>query len=607
MYNVYLSQVNYSTGSGRYKGYWIPYSVGTLWSYSSQFPQIQSNFVLKELLFKREGIADILNRIDNPAIVGFSNYVWNYEYNKVVARSIKEKFPNCIITFGGPQTTKRPLETNFFENHPYVDTVSLGEGENNFKQLLEDYLKGNVKKIYEFNRLEDLNFVSPYLAGIFDDIIYKNPNITWNAVLETNRGCPFKCTFCDWGSLTYAKLKKFNLDKIFQELEWMGKHKIGYVTIADANFGCFKERDMYITEKMAEVQKEYGYPETVDATWYKNLSIDVIEIVKKFISSGFNRGISLSLQSLNEETLVAIERSNMKLNKFKDILDVCNQQQIPSYTELILGLPHETKQSWKEGLCRLIEAGQHNSIESWTTQILENSELNAQRDVHQLKTSFLKNYYTSEEDTVSEKAEIVIATKYLPFDDLIESWMYSWMITNFHTFGWTQIYSIFLYKYSGLQYLEFYDSLFTELKNTDQYNLVQNRVSKYLSGEDTVDYSGHGLMWASQEYYHRNRRKTQKFILDFINKYKLLQNFSKTLSTNIIVAQNAFVTQYNKDTVSVNLDHNLYEYIYKNTELVNKKSSYNLYLKEQCSDELDYYNKFYFRRRQGWGKYRIEW
>ena len=442
--NIYFSQVNYSTGSGKFKGYWFPYSVATIWAYVQQFKWVTDNFELKELLFKRETPQELLDRIDEPHIFCFSNYVWNYEYNKKVAEAIKKKYPDCLISFGGPQVTKRPKEKKLFEKNPFIDTISLGEGERNFLTLLEDYQTDSVKQMYAFDRLQELDFPSPYGMGLFEKMIQDNPGYQWNAVLETNRGCPFKCTFCDWGNLTYSKIKKFNLERIFEDLEWMGKHKIGYGIIADANFGCFKERDMYITEKMVEVQQKYGYPETVDASWYKNLTKEVIDIVKKFVENGFNRGFSLSLQSMNEETLVSIERANMKLNQFGDILDLCNEQQIPSYSELILGLPHETKETWLSGLCKLIESGQHNSIESWLTQMLENSQLNQEREEHGFDTVFLDNYYTSQEDFVEEKAEIVRGTKYMPFTDLVDAWMFSWLITNLHIYGWTQIYSIFL-------------------------------------------------------------------------------------------------------------------------------------------------------------------
>lgn len=602
-FNIYLSQVNYSTGSGKFKGYWLPYSVGTIWSYVQQFDWVNKTFNLSELLFRRETPDELLNRIDPPNIFCFSSYVWNYEYNKKIAQSIKENFPDCLIVFGGPQVTKFPEENNFFEEHPYIDTVSLGEGERNFLKILEDYKNGEVQKIYKFDRLDELTFPSPYTLGLFDDIIKSNPELQWNTVLETNRGCPFKCTFCDWGSLTYSKLKKFMIDRVYSDLEWMGKNKIGYVSLADANFGCFKDRDMLITEKLIDVQNQYGYPETVDATWYKNLNPSVINMVKKFIENGFNRGFSLSLQSMNEETLKSIERSNMKLNKFHEILDLCNEQQIPSYTELILGLPHETIDTWKVGICDLIEAGQHNSIESWLTQMLENAQLNQQREEHGFDTVFLENYYTSNEDFVGEVAEIVRGTKYMPFDDLVDSWMFSWLITNLHIYGWTQIYSIYLRRKKDISYYDFYTKLLEDILNDDgvvgnEFLKTKDRFRRYLSGEKTVDYSGHTLLWDSQQEFHKNQKEIHKFCLQFFLKFDD--------DADVIVAQKEFITEMGVDTKNVTLTKNVFEYCYKKQDLRNIKKNYEFIIREEYDNEDDYMRMFYFKRRQGWGKYRIE-
>ena len=600
--NVYFSQVNYSTGSGKFKGYWLPYSIGTIWSYVQQFEWVTDSFELKELLFQRETPEELLERIDTPDIFCFSNYVWNYEYNKKIAEAIKAKYPKCLIVFGGPQVTKHPKEKKFFENHPYVDSISLGEGERNFMTLLEDYQSDSIKQIYSFDRLEELVFPSPYTLGLFDKMIADNPTYSWNAVLETNRGCPFKCTFCDWGSLTYSKLKKFDLERIFEDLEWMGRNKIGYGILADANFGVFKERDMFITEKMVEVQKKYGYPETVDASWYKNLTKEVIDIVKKFVENGFNRGFSLSLQSMNEETLVSIERANMKLNKFNEILDLCNEQQIPSYSELILGLPHETKETWLRGLCKLLESGQHNNIESWFLQMLENSELTQEKEEHEFDTVFLENYYTSQEDFVEERAEIVRGTKYMPFSDLIDSWMFSWLITNLHIYGWTQIYSIFLNKHKDISYEEFYTTILEKVKVDDsivgmEYRKTKQRVNNYLEGNETIGYSGHTLLWDSQQEFHKNRNEVLKFTKSFFREFDI--------TSDVILAQEHFVTEYGVKELKISIDTNIYEFCYKNEPLESKTKTYKLKIKEPYDTEDDYMRMFYFKRRQGWGKYKI--
>ena len=97
----------------------------------------------------------------------------------------------------------------------------------------------------------------------------------------------------------------------------MAENQIDYVTIADANFGVFTDRDMEVTEKLVDLQNQYGYPKVVDATWYKNSSDEILEIVKKFISSGFNRGLTLSVQSMDMNVLEEIKRRNILKNVFE--------------------------------------------------------------------------------------------------------------------------------------------------------------------------------------------------------------------------------------------------------------------------------------------------
>ena len=101
MHNVYLVQPNYDFGPNQIPEFYLPYTVGILWSYAAQFDIIKNNFKLAEIIFKRENIDTVVSRIENPKVVAFSCYVWNWEYNKELAKKIKEKYPNCIIVFGG--------------------------------------------------------------------------------------------------------------------------------------------------------------------------------------------------------------------------------------------------------------------------------------------------------------------------------------------------------------------------------------------------------------------------------------------------------------------------------------------------------------------------
>ena len=608
MKQILLVQPNFKIGVGSLQGYWLPYSVGCLWSYAKQFDFVNENFELVDIIFRRERIDKLVARLDNIDICFLSCYMWNWEYNKALAQSIKAKFPHCKIVMGGPQITDSPTD-GFFRSYNYIDTICLTEGEETFVKILETVLNEMpLEHTYQGARLDDLNVPSPYLSGVFDDIIANNPDYVFNATLETNRGCPFACTFCDWGSLTYAKIRKFNLEKVFAELAWMAKNKMDYVTIADANFGVFYERDMLITDRLVELQTEYGYPKVVDATWYKNSSEKILKIVKKFTSSGFNRGLTLSVQSMDDKVLTEIKRRNMEISNLKDIFDQCNKQGILSYTELILGLPQETYDTWADGLCNVIQAGQHGAIESWLTQLLENAELNKpeQRQKHGLKTVIANGYVSGheEEDDINENAELVVGTRYMPFDKLIDSWLYSWMINNFHCFGWTQVYTRYANS-TGKSYRSMYDRLIKAIKSDTGmigtlYKQAKTNITYYLTHGQALNFDGHTQLWDAQKVFHVKRNQ----VLDFVNSvftanyldvdtnfYSELKNYQRIFTTD----------PYTNYPYKVESKYNFEEFL-RGNKLTKTPTSYIINIQEPDLPHDEYVNRLYYRRRQGWGK-----
>ena len=612
MLNLYLCQPNFRFGIADKTGYWIPYSIGCLWSYASQFEDIQQNVDLKDIIFRRENVDTLVDRLEDPDIIAFSCYMWNWEWSKAVAQRVKERYPKCKIVFGGPQVTDRPEEEEFFKHHPYVDTISLAEGEQSFTDILRNLINGKlIDKIYNYPRLTELDIPSPYLTGVFEKIIADNPGVLWNGTLETNRGCPFACTFCDWGGLTYSKLKKFPEEKVLQELHWMAHNKMDYVTIADANFGVFTDRDMKFTEELVALQKEFGYPQVVDATWYKNSSEEIMEIVKKFISSGFNRGLTLSVQSMDMDVLEEIKRRNMEFSNLKHIFDICNREQIPSYTELILGLPKETFESWSKGLCDVIEMGQHNAIESWLAQLLENAHLNTpgQRAEHEIDTIVVKDYISGyeEEDGISESVTLVRGTKDMPMPKFIDSWLYAWMINNFHNYGWTQVISRFLRKYKGMSYLEFYNRLWQLIQEDDgfvkeQFDIAKAQLTQYLETGVAEGFSGHTLMWSAQSNFHEEPLKVLEFVDKTCNKEWL--DIPEKYYPQLMKLQTFFVTHYQFEyPFKMNFNYNFMEYITEpKAELIKDNTEYTLDLIMPCDSKEEYMDRMYYKRRQGWGK-----
>jgi len=519
--NIYLFQPQFAVEIREENNYWLPYSVGCLWSYCQQFEDITSNFDMKDFIFKREDPQAVLDRLDNPKICGFSLYVWNERYCEEMAKMVKAKFPDCIIVIGGPQANVT------WTVRDHVDVVILAEGEVSFVDLLRKYTAGErLPKEYKKERLMDLDIPSPYTSGVFDKIIADNPKALWSMTLETNRGCPYQCTFCDWGGTTYSKVKRFGLERIEEELNWAADNPVAFIFCADANFGMFKQRDLEIA-RMIRSCADRGKLESVNLQYAKNSTEIIFEIAKTL--DHLHKGITVSVQSMNDDTLVAIKRKNMDINNISHMLDMGRKYGIGTYSEVILGLPEETLETWRDGMSAILEMGQHDAIDVYFCQLLENSELNSpmNRFNYQIKTTVCRDYLTfanpQDYQGIEEEILLVKSTNTMTTDDIVEAYMYTWLIINFHIAGFTQWYARYLYEIEKISYRQFYDQLFEEIKKDplfgQHYFEYKEMLSKYLN-EGTFDTSlitygdkkarAHGLATMSSKLVYDNKEQARK-------------------------------------------------------------------------------------------------
>lgn len=480
---VYLFQPQYANCIGDHVDYWLPYSVAAVWVYAVQDPEICNGYELAGIVYDRRPIDQVCAGLQEPDVCAFSCYVWNEQYNLALARQIKSIWPRCLVVFGGPQTGANHLA------HDFIDHIVFSEGETALRQILRDRLTGDVTaRMLRLPRLRDLDIVSTYLSGVFDDLICGAlPGTRWHAVIETNRGCPYACTFCDWGTLTYSKVRKFDIDRVQAELEWIARHPITVVFLADANFGIFRQRDLDLAHRIRDTlvgsQVEY-----LNMTYTKNSNETVFEIAK--ILQPLSRGVTLSMQTMNADTLRTIRRDNMASNDLRRQFELARQHKIPTYTDMILGLPGETLESWRQGLVDLLMLGTPDFIDTNFTNILENTELNkSQRLTHGIRTVRARNYQDfSDADTsgIAEYTELVTATATMSESDMVQGWMWHWCLQFFHVTGYSDIISGWLAHDRGVSLSEFYSILESRVIQDssavgEEYRRTQSQVQQLLS------------------------------------------------------------------------------------------------------------------------------
>jgi radical SAM superfamily enzyme YgiQ (UPF0313 family) len=622
---------NFQQGPKEFNAYYLPYSPAILWSYANQFDHIKNHYELDTFIWRRDPIEQVVEQLKDNYLIGFSTYIWNKNYNNTLARELKKANPDLIIVFGGPEP---PIEDkNFFEKFPYIDICVKQEGEISFLKILESKSKddwNNIpglilnknKKTIDTGislRIDNLDQIpSPYLTGVFDNLINEFPEITWNATLETNRGCPYACTFCDWGSLTYNKVKKFNLDRVFNELKWIGKHQCDFVSITDANFGIFPERDSIIADKLIEVQKTYNNPKAYTISWAKNQKKEIVDIVKKLIYEGGSKiGLNLSVQTLDENVLEIIKRKNLEMNKIEEVFDICEENNIPLYTELILGLPGETLESWKNNFYRLYRAGNHTGITVYQAQLLENAEMNlVQKKEYNIESVIVYDYIvgTYNENEVKEGIEVVISTVDLSSDLMIQAQVFSWFMNTFHINGLTNYISRFLEKYKNVSYEQFYENLFQHIKTDPWFNSEIKRIEHHyknwaskgkIDHEPIQDIEIHGWNLIHSSIIKMHSDNMTDHVFSVIKQYLEQFDLDKELFDDLLSFQTNYIVNYNDIHLyprHFNTKYNILNYIIHN-DCLEKQSQYVFEFPENKNISLkSYCEQIFFARRRNFGK-----
>ena len=483
---------------------YLPYASGCLIAYAMQDADIASNYMFKDIIFLRDKIEKVMNSIEDPYLIAFSCCLWNIEYSKTLTLRIKEKYPDCIVVFGGHYVSNN---VELLRQYPFIDFSIRGEGERTFAALLKCLLKGSgfddvlnlayrckseILNNKTFNDYELEYYPSPYLTGVFDSIFKKYSEYKFHTILETNRGCPYDCAFCEW-CFTKA-VRYFPLDKVKKEIDWMSENKIEYCYCADANFGI-AQRDVEIANYVVLTRKKNGFPGIFRPTYAKNSNDTVFEAGKILNLNGADKGVTISYQSLNETTLEIIGRKELNVTSFSELESKYSAEGIPTYTELILGLPGETYESFCNGLCQLLEAGQHNSLAVYPCQIYSNALMcdpvfQKKFGIKTVSVPINGAHYKADFNGIVEFYDVVVGTADMTTDEWVKANMFSVVLQAFHSLGLLRCFTVYMHYEKGMGYCEFTNHLmsFIQFENgTYLQNMFQN-FEKRFSNTSTGDW-----------------------------------------------------------------------------------------------------------------------
>lgn len=423
----------------------IPINIGFVASYMKKIFEDKVEITLFK--YPKE-IIDAIKE-NPPDMIALSNYSWNSNLSEFIC-SIAKKYNDEVITVQGGTNFPYDEESQkkFLLERPFTDVYTYLEAEKSCSNIVQRIFDSNknrklffdkpidgclfihpdTKKSGEINfvkgkvleRIKDLDEVpSPYLTGILDKFF--DGKLT--PFLETNRGCPFTCSFCHTGDNYFHKLNKFSEDRVKNEIEYIGKKvsKLGITNLhlADVNFGMYPT-DKKTCEFLVKSKKEYGWPLQIMGTTGKNSKERVMEVTKIL---GDMFAVNMAMQSMDEQVLKNIERSNIKLDHMIDVNNSLRDEGRATHGELILPLPGETKVSFIKGLNSVLNSNA-SLICIYTLMMLYGTKFKDPnyRDQFDYKVKYRiipLNFGEYENQRVFDYEEAGVATKDLSFEDYI--------------------------------------------------------------------------------------------------------------------------------------------------------------------------------------------
>ena len=438
---IFLGDLTYDTVAISTESF--PLNIGYIASYCKK----QFGDAVNVTLFKYIGDLEEAILSNPPDILGLSNYAWNHRIGLEMFRIFKEKNPNGLSIFGGPNfPLDLPSQIKFMNEKKEFDIYVPIEGELGFSNIVEKILNQNISENLSLElskttidgcimreldgkikssipklRTRSLDDIpSPYLNGMLDKFF----DGKLSPMLQTNRGCPFLCTYCVDGNTEVNKVNNFSVGRVKSELLYMAQHvpeTTKSMFISDLNFGMIP-RDLDICDYISEIQKEYDFPKQIQATTGKNSKERIIEAIKRL--NGALR-LWMSVQSMDEQVLSNIKRSNISLDQTMALAPVIKKSNLRSKSEVILGLPGESYQSHIETIRKLVKS-KMDEILVYTCMMLDGAEMNTPQE--RAKWNFGTKFRIIPRDfaklkngkNIIETEEVIVSSNTLSFDEYVK-------------------------------------------------------------------------------------------------------------------------------------------------------------------------------------------
>lgn len=354
-------------------------------------------------------------------VMGFSVYTWNAAEFLELMREVKAICPELLIIAGGPHVQK--AKDYLFSEA--IDVIVQGEGEATLTEFLDCTDASQWKNIpglafvqqgelvitAERPRFRDLDQLPSALSVIS---LFDGDGKPYDCIAyETSRGCPYKCSFCEWGTGAIGtKMLSFSPERIRADWNRIVEAGVRNIWLTDSNFGALKE-DVEKARILCEIKQRTGLPHTFATSWSKKHGPRSKEIVHLLHANNLLPHYHLALQTLTPLALELCHRENMAANKYEPIAREMAKARVPIACELIWGLVGDNLNDFEKNLDRLFAVFPTINIFGYT--LLPGTEFYDKREEYKIETLPVAGYGKA-------KGEYVVGCFSFPVEEGLEGY-----------------------------------------------------------------------------------------------------------------------------------------------------------------------------------------
>ncbi|MFC1531858.1 B12-binding domain-containing radical SAM protein [Thermodesulfobacteriota bacterium] len=254
-------------------------------------------------------------------IVGITAYTSSVYRAYQIAKIYRDKGIPTIM--GGIHVSMMPEEASRF-----CDTVVIGEAEDIWPRVLEDFESGSLKKQYKGSWANLDNLPIP-LRGIL------NPYYQWGSI-QTSRGCPMNCSFCSVTAFNGRRFRRRKLDSVIEELDQIPQQ---WISLNDDNIIGYGEKDLDWAYTFFSRILEKG----IKKSFFVQASILFGED-RKLVRLAARAGLKIvftGIESVNPETLQNYRKSinldRLHQGRYKTLISRIRKEGILLYGGFVLG------------------------------------------------------------------------------------------------------------------------------------------------------------------------------------------------------------------------------------------------------------------------------